>query len=655
VTRARRLAIGGQGATHLGSVREANEDAMIVDAPQGLYAVFDGMGGAMAGDIASQKARDVVKEYVRARRTQMEAAPLIDAALNAASAAVHAEATARRDRRGMGTTAVVCLVVDDARAVIGHVGDSRAYLLREGRLTQLTRDHTVVAELLAQNAIRPDEVEHHAYRSVLSRNLGGKPECRVDLTEVALAPGDRILLCSDGLYGFASTEAVQHLLGAHDKAERIAKDLIEAALRGGGGDNVTVIVIDAGAAVVPRATQMLRTSGAVSWWARREVFLHAAQAAGFAQSPICTALSPQEALHIVAGSFIEAIYHDLEKATTVNVWTYAENVAHGWLDRGGSWPVLRQLLDILHHACGMVVADLRRDDEPLAMLLEAAVLRELTVGELAVGGVLGEHLRGVETELVRLHADKPAPVAAAPVAPAPTVQPTFTEHPTLPLLRADTPSDAAAPEVKAVLDLAMRAVAGQERDAVVRDVLGRLHRSAVEAASAAAMSVHARELFGVRSLEERAIAPLFDAVERARRTLIRAIRGGNAYPAAQVGAQRQLATAAQRLTASLAALVVEAAAPGAEKLREAVKETAELRAAVGTNEVRLAELERHFVTAYDPLAGRIGDPIPLGEAAIPEAHPESGPLTVPQELPPVHAPYSPGSRRRTQGPTRGGR
>jgi serine/threonine protein phosphatase PrpC len=638
--RVARLQIRGQGATHVGSVREANEDAMVVDPQLGLYAVFDGMGGAMAGDIASQKARDVVKEYVRARRAQMDAAPLIDAALNAASAAVHAEATARRDRRGMGTTAVVCIVVDDQRAVIGHVGDSRAYLLREGRLTQLTRDHTVVAELLAQNAIRPDEVEHHAYRSVLSRNLGGKPDARVDLTEVALAPGDRVLLCSDGLYGFASTEAVQHLLGAHDKPEQISKDLIEAALRGGGGDNVTVVVIDAGAAVVPRATQMLRTTGAVSWWARRDVFLGAAQAAGIAQNPICTALSPDEAVQIVAGNFVEALYHDLEKATTVNVWTYAENVAHGWLDRGGPWPALRQLLDILHHACGMVVADLRRDDDHLAMLLEAATLRELTVGELAVGGVLGEHLRGVEAELVKLHADKPAPpVPVPPVAPQPSS--TFIDQPTMPLARGDRQSEAAAPEVKAVLDHAMRAIAGSERDAVAKDVLARLHRSAVEAASPTAMSLHARELFGVRALEERGVAPLFDAVERARRQLAAGIRKINAIPAAQVGAHRQLAIAAQRLAGAIAALVVEAAAPGAEKLKEVMRDTGQLRAQVGKNEARLAELERRFATVYDPLAGRIADP-------------PSGPVTVPQSLPPVHAPFSPGARRRPGGPTRGG-
>jgi protein phosphatase len=633
VNKAVRFAIRAQGATHVGNVREHNEDAMIVDPQHGLYAVFDGMGGAMAGDVAAQKARDVVKEYVRARRTSMPAGKLIDAALNAASAAVHAEAARKRDRRGMGTTAVVCLV-DDTRAVIGHVGDSRAYLLREGRLTQLTRDHTVVTELLAQGAIRPDEVEHHAYRSVLSRNLGGRPDCRVDLGEVTLAPGDRLLVCSDGLHGFASTEAVQQLLGSGEQPEQVARELIEAALRAGGGDNVTVVVVEAGRAVVPRATQMLRTSGAVSWWARRDRFLSAAHAAGIAQNPICAVLSPDEAVTIVAGNFVEALYHDLEKATTVNVWTFAENVAHGWLDRGGAWPPLRQLLDILHHACGMVVTDLRGDDAQLALILEAAVIRELTVAEMAVGGVLGEQLRAVETELVRLHADRQAAAErAAPLAPAPAK--TFTEQPTMPFLARETPPEAAAPEVKAVLDAASRGAMGSQRDPVVRDVLGRLHRSAVEAATAAAMSVHARELFGVRAVEERSVAPLFDAIDRARRAMVVAIHTAPGHGSARSGAQRQLATASHRLASALAALIVEAAQPGAEKLKETMKETAELRAQVGKNEAKLAELERAFATVYDPLAGKI---------AAEHAGAPSGP---------IHAPWSPGSRRGSR-PTRRG-
>ncbi|MCA9679921.1 MAG: serine/threonine-protein phosphatase, partial [Myxococcales bacterium] len=498
---AARPALRIHGATHVGSVREANEDAMIVDEKVGLFAVFDGMGGAMAGDVASQKARDVVKEYVRARRAQMDPRAMLDAALNAASAAVHGEAQVRRDRRGMGTTAVVCLLLDDRRALIAHVGDSRAYLLRGGRLNQLTRDHTVVAELLAQNAITPEEAEVHAYRSVLSRNLGAKPDTRVDITEIELTRGDRLLLCSDGLYGFASTEAVQQLLGSTDAPEQVARDLIELALRGGGGDNVTVVVLEAGAAAVPRTTQLMRTSGSVSWWARRERFFEAARAAGVAQNPICAVLSPAEAIEIVAGNFVEALFHDLEKATTVNVWTYAENLAHGWLDRGGAWAPLRLILDILHHACGQVVADVRRDDADLALLIEAAVTRELTVCEMAVGGVLGEQLRAVDAALLKLYAERQ--VASEARAPGDGARP-FVEQPTMPFLRNDRAPEPAGPEVRPVLDAALRVAVGRGGDAALHDLLTRLHRLAVDASPPAAVTVQARELFGVRQLEERA-------------------------------------------------------------------------------------------------------------------------------------------------------
>ncbi len=593
------------GATHVGSVREANEDALIVDVAHGLYAVFDGMGGAMAGDIASQKARDVVKEYVRARRAQLDARAVVDAALNAASSAVHAEALVRRDRRGMGTTAVVALMVDERRVVIGHVGDSRAYLLREGRLTQLTRDHTVVAELLAQNAISPEEAEVHAYRSVLSRNLGARPECRVDLAEVVLQRGDRLLLCSDGLYGFTSTESIQQLLGSTDAPEQVGKDLIEAALRGGGGDNVTVVVLEAGVAAVPRTTQLVRTTGAVSWWARRAHVFEAARAAGQAGNPICAVLSPGEAVEIIAGNFVEALFHDLEKATTVNVWTYAENLAHGWLDRGGGWAPLRLLLDILHHSCTAVIADVRRDDAELALIVEAAVTRELTVCEMAVGGVLGEQLRAVETELVKLYGERQAASEARRVD---TGKP-FVDQPTMPFLRKERTPEAAAPEVRAVLDAALRTAMQRAREPAVHDLLARLHRLAGEAASAAAVSVDARDIFAVRPLEERAIAPVFDALDRARRMLIDAVRGGPATPE-QVAALRELALAAHRLAASIAGLVVEAAQPGSDKLREAVKDTTALRGEVGKNEARLAELERKFATVYDPMAGKIADPEP---------------------------------------------
>jgi len=256
------------GETHVGKVRTTNEDSMIVDAARGLYVVLDGMGGANAGDVASQTARDALLAFVTQQRMQMEPKALLEAAIQSASAAVYGASQQDKSQHGMGTTVVACLVVDPKRAIVAHVGDSRAYLLRGGRLQVLTRDHTIVEELVERGMLSVDEAERHPYKNVLSRNLGAKPEARVDVSEVELKGGDRLLLCSDGLYGYASAEAIQYLLGSGDAPEQVARDMIDLALRGGGGDNVSTIVIEAPQAA-PSSTTMVRTSGAVAWWRRR--------------------------------------------------------------------------------------------------------------------------------------------------------------------------------------------------------------------------------------------------------------------------------------------------------------------------------------------------------------------------------------------------
>jgi serine/threonine protein phosphatase PrpC len=587
------LAVRSHGETSVGKVREHNEDALIVDPRWGLYAVFDGMGGAMAGDVASNRARDVVHEYVRAKRDAMEPRALLEAALGAASAAVHGEAQARRDRRGMGTTAVVCMIAGDRHAVVAHVGDSRAYLLREGRLTQLTRDHTVVSDLVANGALSTVDAENHAYKNVLSRNLGAKPEARPDVLEIDLAPGDRLLLCSDGLHGFASTDAVQYLLGSTDAPAHVARDLIDLALRGGGGDNVTVVVVEAVAQAVPRATQILRSSGAVAWWARRQVFLDAARDRGLAGSPICSVLSPDEAVEIVAGNLCEAIFHDLEKSTGVNVWTYAENLAHGWFDQGGAWTPLAQLLDLLAASARSVTGALAGDDEDLALLVDAAVVRAFITAEMAVGGVLAERLRAAEAELVRVHTARAQAEDDSP----------FVDRPTIPLLEASRPvADPASPEVRAH----MQAVAQTARDMVggskapARAAVDAILRAALEPTGAASPAMLARELFGVRPIEEAGITPLFDGLDQARGAYVTALRRAGGDPAVAVAAMRRMAAAESELAAAIASLVVEAAAPTTERLKDAMRETGALRAEVGRAEARLAELERRLAPGGRP-------------------------------------------------------
>src|SRR5262249_30691732 len=201
------------------------------------------------------------------------------------SRAVHTAASQQRERHGMGTTVVACLIVDPRHVVIAHVGDSRCYLLRHQRLQAITRDHTIVEELVDRGLLTADEAERHPYKNVLSRNLGARAETRVDVIELELMPGDRLLLCSDGLYGYASVEAIQYLLGSGDAPDHVARDLIELALRGGGGDNVSTIVLEAPPAA-PTTTQVVRTSGAAAWWSKRQRFLQIAKDRGLTRNPI---------------------------------------------------------------------------------------------------------------------------------------------------------------------------------------------------------------------------------------------------------------------------------------------------------------------------------------------------------------------------------
>ena len=235
-------AMRSAGNSHIGKVRTTNEDALIVEPRLGLYAVLDGMGGANAGDVAAQVARDAVREFVHQHRTALPPRELLEAAIVGASAAVFGESQRHRDRHGMGTTVVACLVVDAQRVVIGHVGDSRAYLWRDGRLQAMTRDHTIVEELVDRGLLSAEEAERHPYKNVLSRNLGAKPETRVDCLHLELRPGDRLLLCSDGLTDMVKESEIAEVLASRAASEDACGALVDLALEHGGRDNVTVIV-----------------------------------------------------------------------------------------------------------------------------------------------------------------------------------------------------------------------------------------------------------------------------------------------------------------------------------------------------------------------------------------------------------------------------
>jgi PPM family protein phosphatase len=597
------------GDSHVGKVRTTNEDTLIIEPRLGLYAVLDGMGGASAGDVASQLARDTIRDFILHRRVTLAPRELLDAAISAGSTAVFLAAQHHHERQGMGTTVVACLVIDPGRVVIGHVGDSRAYLLRGGRLQALTRDHTVVQELLNRGVLSADEAERHPYKNVLSRNLGGKAETQVDTVEVALQPGDRLLLCSDGLYGFASADAIQYLLGSGDAPEHVARDLIELALRGGGGDNVSTVVIEAPPAP-PSLTEVVRTAGATAWWQHRQRFLQVASDGGLPRNPIVRGIPAREALDLVALSLCQAIYHDLEKSTGVNVWTFAQNLAAGWFQRGGDWQAVRGLIDVLGASAHAVITDIRAGDAHLGFLLEVAVTRALIVVELALGGLLGERLRQLDHDLIQLHGEALDTVEFATREaiqlidrPSRTSE-RFIDRPTIPFLRPDRPITGSGQSAEVLTAIGNAITIARSRVSpraeLLEHILQALETVAIDSAgNFAAAVLSAREIYGVRSMDESGIMPLFDALDEARLLATSSVHQLRISQSLRVRVLGALSTAHQRLVGATTGLVLEAVGPFSDRLRDVQSVTAQLRDEVAKAERRRADLERKFATIVD--------------------------------------------------------
>lgn len=223
-------------ATDVGRARSANEDAYFEDETGRVFAVADGMGGHRAGDVASATALEAVEHELG------DGATLVDAIV-AANAQVFAKAQANPELRGMGTT-VTAVQLDEDAALVGHVGDSRAYLLRDGELTQVTEDHSLVEELVREGRLTPDEAAVHPQRSIITRALGVDESVEVETYQVDLRPDDRLLLCSDGLTSMLRDEEIARVLREEDDPQAAAERLVEAANRAGGEDNITVLVVD---------------------------------------------------------------------------------------------------------------------------------------------------------------------------------------------------------------------------------------------------------------------------------------------------------------------------------------------------------------------------------------------------------------------------
>ena len=227
------------GGTDTGRKRRHNEDAFVCEPP--LFAIADGMGGAQAGEVASQLAAAALTESHASSGGEDRVAELIQEA----NRRVHDRASTDATTSGMGTTMTVALVAPDGTVAFGHVGDSRAYLLREARLEQVTDDHTLVAELVRRGELSPADAELHPQRSVITRALGTDPDVDVDTFSIQAQEGDVFLLCSDGLSSMVDGETIERLVEENrTNLRQAARSLIQAANRGGGEDNITAVLFE---------------------------------------------------------------------------------------------------------------------------------------------------------------------------------------------------------------------------------------------------------------------------------------------------------------------------------------------------------------------------------------------------------------------------
>jgi len=225
------------GLTDPGLTRTGNEDGLIIEPP--LYAVADGMGGHRAGEVASRVA---LRALIDNAPREADAKALARA-VRAANRAVIESAGKSRTRTGMGTT-LTAAMVDGTHVLVAHVGDSRAYLLHDGVLMQITDDHSMVADLVRQGTITEEDARFHPQRSVITRALGSDPDMVADVFDVNAGPGDRLLLASDGLTGMLPDDFIADLLDTQRSPEEAAAKLVEAANRAGGYDNITVVIVD---------------------------------------------------------------------------------------------------------------------------------------------------------------------------------------------------------------------------------------------------------------------------------------------------------------------------------------------------------------------------------------------------------------------------
>ncbi len=233
-------------ATDVGRRRKINQDCVFATEESigllpNLFIVADGMGGHNAGDFASQYAVHAVTEFIR-ESTEANPVRLLQDAIRSANAGLIAEAASHEELAGMGTTFVATTVID-GYAYTANIGDSRLYIMKEG-LTQVTRDHSLVEEMVRMGEITEEDARNHPDRNIITRALGTAPEAEVDFFDYRLEAGATILMCSDGLSNMVEKEEIENILRGDATPEEKTRLLIDAANENGGKDNIAVIIVE---------------------------------------------------------------------------------------------------------------------------------------------------------------------------------------------------------------------------------------------------------------------------------------------------------------------------------------------------------------------------------------------------------------------------
>ncbi len=248
--------IKAYGLTDVGRKRKHNEDAFASDVNEGLFIVADGMGGHAAGEVASKITVETIGEFIAATRQKEEAtwpfkynheldfnSNRLAVAIEKANERVMAAVAAQPWLKGMGTT-VVAGLLNEKLLSLAHVGDSRAYLFRDGQLSRLTDDHSWVHEQVTAGILTEEEAKTHPLKTVVTRALGGGPSVSPDLQELVFSPGDRYLFCSDGLTTMVGDEEILDTAASVKDTQALCQKLVDMANEKGGVDNITVVVVD---------------------------------------------------------------------------------------------------------------------------------------------------------------------------------------------------------------------------------------------------------------------------------------------------------------------------------------------------------------------------------------------------------------------------